>query len=163
MYHCSYMHVLTLSLLSALFLREKNALFLLQNESNLTHEFLYNNFNAFPRRVNFSSQTKYLEGIVLIQFTWLVQLIQKQKLFAIHCLFKFFQESCRLFAEQFGETAPECAESYFYYGRALLELARIENGVLGNALEGGNDLSIKQVKIFLPWWFNSTGLPVMDK
>ena len=48
-----------------------------------------------------------------------------------------------MFAEQFGETAPECAESYFYYGRALLELARIENGVLGNALEGGNDLGIK--------------------
>ncbi len=29
-----------------------------------------------------------------------------------------------------------CAEIYFYYGRALLELARVENTVLGNALNG---------------------------
>ena len=28
-------------------------------------------------------------------------------------------------------------EVYFYYGKALLELARLESGVLGNALDGG--------------------------
>ncbi len=36
----------------------------------------------------------------------------------------------------FGESAPECAEAYFYYGKALLELARIEGGVIDNVLDG---------------------------
>merc|ERR1719427_946244 len=35
-----------------------------------------------------------------------------------------------------GEMAAECAEAYFYYGKSLLELSRVESGVLGNALDG---------------------------
>jgi len=46
------------------------------------------------------------------------------------------REACELFTKVYGETAPECAEAYFFYGKSLLEMARLENGVLGNALDG---------------------------
>merc|ERR1712121_280648 len=45
-------------------------------------------------------------------------------------------QACEMLSKQFGETDKECAEGYFYYGKALLELTRMESGVLGNALEG---------------------------
>merc|ERR1711862_861443 len=44
--------------------------------------------------------------------------------------------ACELLAKQFGDTNVECAEAYFFYGKALLELSRLESGVLGNALDG---------------------------
>jgi len=44
--------------------------------------------------------------------------------------------ACDLLAKQFGETHVECAEAYFYYGKSLLEMSRLESGILGNALEG---------------------------
>ena len=34
--------------------------------------------------------------------------------------------------QEYGDKAPECAEAYFYYGKALLEMFRLEAGVLGN-------------------------------
>merc|ERR1719260_663124 len=45
-------------------------------------------------------------------------------------------KACEMMAEEKGEMATECAEAYFYYGKALLELSRVESGVLGNALDG---------------------------
>lgn len=50
-----------------------------------------------------------------------------------------FQEACRILSKAYGETAKECADAYFCYGQALLDLARMENGVLGNALQGEED------------------------
>ncbi|XP_052776536.1 histone-binding protein N1/N2-like isoform X2 [Mya arenaria] len=50
-----------------------------------------------------------------------------------------FQEACSILSKAYGETAKECADAYFCYGQALLDLARMENGVLGNALQGVPD------------------------
>merc|ERR1712183_1088852 len=59
-------------------------------------------------------------------------------------------QACELLSTQFRETAKECAESYLYYGKALLELSRLESGVLGNALDGvpeeGDDANNSRVE-----------------
>nr|XP_020458502.1 nuclear autoantigenic sperm protein isoform X2 [Monopterus albus] len=47
-----------------------------------------------------------------------------------------FQDACSMLAAKYGETAYECGEAFFLCGKSLLELARMENSVLGNALEG---------------------------
>uniref|UniRef100_A0A8C8G6V2 Tetratricopeptide SHNi-TPR domain-containing protein n=1 Tax=Oncorhynchus tshawytscha TaxID=74940 RepID=A0A8C8G6V2_ONCTS len=47
-----------------------------------------------------------------------------------------FQEACGMLAERYGDTADECGEAFFLCGKSLLELARMENTVLGDALEG---------------------------
>ena len=46
-------------------------------------------------------------------------------------------ESSQLLGKTYGELADECAESYYYYGTALLEMARLDPDVLGDAVEGG--------------------------
>ena len=46
-------------------------------------------------------------------------------------------EACQMLGEHYGETAMECGEPYFLYGRALLDLARAEAGVIDNGLDGG--------------------------
>ena len=45
-------------------------------------------------------------------------------------------DACKLMSSECGEKAPECGEVYYYYGKAFLELARLESVVLGNALSG---------------------------
>ncbi|XP_049911669.1 histone-binding protein N1/N2-like isoform X3 [Epinephelus moara] len=47
-----------------------------------------------------------------------------------------FQDACSMLASKYGDTAYECGEAFFLCGKSLLELARMENSVLGNALEG---------------------------
>merc|ERR1719494_71905 len=54
-------------------------------------------------------------------------------------------KACEMMAKEKGEMATECAEAYFYYGKALLELSRVESGVLGNALHGV-DIDTKQAE-----------------
>jgi len=46
------------------------------------------------------------------------------------------EEACSVYSAKYGEFDSQCAEVYFYFGKALLELARVENNVLGNALTG---------------------------
>lgn len=46
--------------------------------------------------------------------------------------------ACELLGTHYGEMAFECGEAYFYYGRALLELARLEAGVIEN-LDGDEE------------------------
>lgn len=38
--------------------------------------------------------------------------------------------ACELLGKHYGETAFECGEAYYYYGKALLDLARQEGGVI---------------------------------
>merc|ERR1712055_1140464 len=47
-----------------------------------------------------------------------------------------FSKCCEILVSLKGEMGVECAEAYFYYGKALLELSGVESGVLGNALDG---------------------------
>jgi len=54
-----------------------------------------------------------------------------------------------LLSAEHGEAAYECADAYYYYGKALLEMARAEAGVFGNALDGvpdGEDSDNSQVE-----------------
>jgi len=51
---------------------------------------------------------------------------------AVSCL----AEACSLMSAECGEKAPECGEAYYFYGKALLEMARLETVVLGIALSG---------------------------
>merc|ERR1712106_407115 len=45
-------------------------------------------------------------------------------------------EVCEIFAKTHGVDAVVCAEPFFFYGKALLEMSKIESAVLGNAFEG---------------------------
>merc|ERR1712112_292446 len=47
-----------------------------------------------------------------------------------------FSETCEILSAKFGDKAVECSEAYLFYGKALLELSKLENVVLCNALEG---------------------------
>merc|ERR1719273_3010844 len=40
--------------------------------------------------------------------------------------------ACELLGKHYGETAFECGEAYYYYGKALLDLARQEGQVIDN-------------------------------
>jgi len=47
-------------------------------------------------------------------------------------------EVCAIFAKTHGEDSVDCAEPFLLYGKALLEMSKIESIVLDNAFEGFN-------------------------
>ena len=49
-----------------------------------------------------------------------------------------------MLSAEYGEAAYECADAYYYYGKALLDMARAESGVFGNALDGGRIYFLKE-------------------
>jgi len=59
-------------------------------------------------------------------------------------------EASEILSKKFGDKADECAETLLYYGKALLELSKIESAVISNALEGvdmdGEDKGSDQVE-----------------
>ena len=61
-----------------------------------------------------------------------------------------FAEASEALGKIYGETANECGESYFYYGKALLDLARMEAGVIDNVLDGGKKSYFsREIKVVL--------------
>ncbi len=48
-------------------------------------------------------------------------------------------ECCAIFGKYYGEAAIECGEPLLIYGKSLLELARIESGVIDDGVKGGED------------------------
>ncbi|KAF2360031.1 Tetratricopeptide SHNi-TPR domain [Trinorchestia longiramus] len=72
-------------------------------------------------------------------------LLQSQPQQAVDAL----AEACALQSAVHGDMSNSMCEFYYYYGRALLDLARIEGDVLGNALSGvpeGEDMDNSQVE-----------------
>jgi len=59
-------------------------------------------------------------------------------------------EASEILSKKFGDKADECAETLLCYGKALLELSKIESAVISNALEGvdmdGEDKCCDQVE-----------------
>lgn len=49
--------------------------------------------------------------------------------------------ACELLGKYYGETAFECGEAYYFYGKALLELVRLETEVLDN-IDGADNESV---------------------
>lgn len=54
---------------------------------------------------------------------------------ALSCL----GQACSIYADNYGETSYECAEPFLLYGKALLEVARLEGDVFGDGLTMDED------------------------
>ena len=65
--------------------------------------------------------------------------------------------ACELLGSHCGEMAFVCGEAFYYYGRALLDLARLEAGVIENLDgDGGQFAIILEVKTIFSVSFNNT-------
>merc|ERR1712105_414193 len=59
----------------------------------------------------------------------------------IHIAVFSLGEVCAVFTKTYGDTAPQCAEAYFYYGMALLQLVKLESREPGTVPNGSEDQS----------------------
>jgi len=57
--------------------------------------------------------------------------ICNQPQLAVEC----FVTLCEKLATFYGQESDKCVEAYLYYGKTLLDIARLENGVLGHAIK----------------------------
>jgi len=57
-----------------------------------------------------------------------------------------FVELCEKLARFYGQESEQCVEAYLYYGKTLLDIARMENGVLGQAIPEGEEAEQKDVE-----------------
>ena len=64
-----------------------------------------------------------------------------------------------MLSAEYGEAAYECADAYYYYGKALLEMARTEAGVFGNALDGGRVIGSELPLLEVNWSVLASGGP----
>ena len=53
-------------------------------------------------------------------------------------------------AQEYGELADECSDAYFLYGKALLELHRLESTAFGDAIKNEGNRWIKATRINAP-------------
>merc|ERR1712002_904367 len=73
-----------------------------------------------------------------------------------------FSETCEILSGKFGDQGVECSEAYLYYGKALLELSKLENVVISNALEGV-DMETSEAKEDVSQVENPESLPADEK
>jgi len=52
-----------------------------------------------------------------------------------HLALDCFVELCEKMSKLYGQESEKCVDAYLYYGKTLLEIARLENGVLGHAIK----------------------------
>lgn len=52
-----------------------------------------------------------------------------------HLALDCFVEVCEKLAKWYGQESDKCVDAYLFYGKTLLDIARLENGVLGHAIK----------------------------
>ena len=52
-----------------------------------------------------------------------------------HLALDCFVEVCEKLSKWYGQESDKCVDAYLFYGKTLLDIARLENGVLGHAIK----------------------------
>merc|ERR1712055_671078 len=98
----------------------------------ILHQTLYNCLRASTLTMSANSSTTPMDNMKFAQ-----DLLEDAKINpCIPEALDDLSEVCEIFAKTHGVHAEICAEPFFYYGKALLEMSKIESAVLGNCLEG---------------------------